>query len=90
MAASYLLKILSRSGTFFEGQITSAIFPGGGKGLFGVLAHHTPLVSTLEPGPLTFTEVSGKAHAYHIDTGLVQTDRTQTILYLDSQPEENS
>ena len=87
MAATFTLIVLDREHTFYEGEASSVVLPGG-KGSFGVLARHTPLVSTLESGTLSITEPSGKILRYGVGAGLVETGHNRTTLYLDSPPEE--
>ncbi len=87
MTATFALTVRDKERAFFEGKVASVVLPGG-KGAFGILAHHTSLVSTLEPGMLTITEASGKTLRFSIGPGIVETGRNRTTLFLDSLPEE--
>ncbi|MBI2871056.1 MAG: hypothetical protein HYY14_05020 [Candidatus Omnitrophica bacterium] len=84
--ASYVLKILNRDRAYYEGEVASTVLPGG-KGSFGVLARHAPLVSTLEAGLCKARDSAGTLHTWRIGPGLVETALNRTTLFLDDPPQ---
>jgi F-type H+-transporting ATPase subunit epsilon len=81
--SAYRLKILNSEQTFFDGDVTSSVLSGG-LGLFGVLGHHAPLISTLSQGPLRFTDTQGKTRRYTTEGGVVEVGHNTATLYIDS------
>jgi len=48
---NFLLQIVTPLRTVFSGQVESLIVPAH-EGFLGVMAHHSPLVALLKPGPI--------------------------------------
>ena len=48
------LVLLSPEKTLFDGEVDSVTIPGT-KGLFTVLPHHAPLITTIEKGTVTYS-----------------------------------
>ena len=67
------LNILSTEKELFYGEVSSVTLPGK-LGLFTILPHHTPLLSSLVSGSIP------------IKGGLVEFDKTMIVAYID-QPE---
>ena len=55
------LILLSPTKTLFDGEIDSVTIPGT-KGLFTVLPHHAPLITTTEVGTITYKTADGEHH----------------------------
>ncbi|KAA9333610.1 ATP synthase F1 subunit epsilon [Adhaeribacter soli] len=64
------LEIITPDKKVFEGEVTSAVFPGV-NGAFEVLNNHAPLISTLDFGPVRVTSASG-TQFFNIDGGVVE------------------
>ena len=48
------LEIITPENTVFEGEVSSATFPGS-NGSFQVLNNHAPIISSLGKGSVSFT-----------------------------------
>ncbi|MDR3309075.1 MAG: F0F1 ATP synthase subunit epsilon [Tannerella sp.] len=70
------MKILSPTGTIFDGTVAHATFPGE-AGSFSVYSLHAPLISTLKRGEIVYfpANATTAASAYEsvvIDSGFVE------------------
>ena len=73
------LTILTPNKQIFEGNITSVTIPGS-TGTFQVLENHAPIISSLEPGKITYVN-EGEKKELMIQQGLVSVhDNQVTIL----------
>ena len=68
--STFNLAIITPEGTRFEGAVESVVVPGV-NGLFGVLAHHAPMVSALATGVLTVTQ-EGQASLFVVSGGVAE------------------
>jgi len=74
------LDILSPEKTLFSGEVVSVKLPGT-AGVFEVLDHHAPLISTLEPGNVRVRPKSGDDQNFEIAGGFVEVlDNTVTVM----------
>ena len=64
------LEILTPDKKVFEGEVTSVTLPGT-MGSFEILAHHAPIISTLEDGKLV-VRAGGKEEVFMIHGGVVE------------------
>ncbi len=71
MAASFLLKIVTPTEVFFEGQAVSVVAPGT-IGYLGILRNHAPLVTTLDKGSLTYKDPEGKTQTFKVEGGFLE------------------
>ena len=58
------------------------ILPGS-EGIFGVLAGHAPLLSTLQPGYLRVRDQDGKEHTYTTGNGFVDVNQSKVTVLTD-------
>jgi F-type H+-transporting ATPase subunit epsilon len=65
------MKIISPTGTHFNGEVLNASFPGV-IGEFAVLNRHAPLVSALKKGTVKYTIADNSAHTFTIGGGFVE------------------
>ncbi|GGG52903.1 ATP synthase F1 subunit epsilon [Hymenobacter sp. 5516J-16] len=70
------LEIITPDRKVFEGEVTSARFPGA-DGLFEVLNNHAPLISALQPGDIV---LNGGATTFRIEGGVVEVLRNNVIV----------
>ncbi|MBW3129327.1 ATP synthase F1 subunit epsilon [Hymenobacter profundi] len=76
------LEIITPDRKVFEGEVTSAQFPGI-DGLFEVLNNHAPLISALKTGAVTINGASGR-ESFNIDGGVVEVLRNNVIVLAES------
>jgi F-type H+-transporting ATPase subunit epsilon len=73
------LEIITPDRKVFDGEISSAVFPGA-AGQFEVLNNHAPLISALHAGEVRVTSAAGR-ESFHISGGVVEVLRnTVTVL----------
>lgn len=72
------LEIITPDKKVFEGEVTSAQFPGT-QGSFEVLNNHAPLISTLENGRIRVTSASGNQF-FNVDGGVVEVLKNKIIV----------
>lgn len=60
MAKTFHLNILTPEKTVYAGSAASLTAPGE-AGYLGILADHAPLVTTLQPGKISFKDESGQS-----------------------------
>ena len=75
------LEILTPEKKVFEGEVTSASFPGA-DGSFQVLNNHAPLVSLLKDGVVEY-KTKEKTERVAITGGVVEVLKNQVILLAD-------
>ena len=71
MAATFKLTIVSANGKTFDGDVIAVRLPGT-NGSFGILAHHTPLISALEQGLAKVTLAHGEDQHFMVGDGYVE------------------
>lgn len=89
MADPITLRVLTHEGLAVEDTASAVIAPGG-LGYLGILRNHAPLVTTLEPGTLTWRQSDGVSHTRRIGRGLLEVVRNQVTILTDavqSEPE---
>ncbi|WP_045687376.1 ATP synthase F1 subunit epsilon [Hymenobacter sp. AT01-02] len=70
------LEIITPDRKVFEGEVTSARFPGV-DGLFEVLNNHAPLISALQAGDVV---LNGGTDSFRIEGGVVEVLRDNVIV----------
>ena len=80
MAATITLRVLTQEGVALTEKAVSVIAPGE-RGYLGMLRNHAPLVTTLQPGTLSWTRPTGERRALLVGTGLLEIARNRfTVL----------
>ena len=89
MSALFSLRILAADHTFYEGECLSLVVPLS-EGLYGIQAHHTPLVGAMVPGKLKYTLPDGEEHIAAVSSGLVRVENNEVLVLTESaeRPEE--
>lgn len=82
MADSITLRVLTQEGLALEDQAVSVIAPGE-LGYLGMLRNHAPLVTTLQPGTLTWQRPDGERRARRIGSGLLEVVRNHVTILTD-------
>jgi F-type H+-transporting ATPase subunit epsilon len=77
------IEIITPDQKVFDGEIRSVRVPGK-KGSFQVLKDHTPVVSTLENGPVILVDQAGNEKRYEINGGVIEVKANKIILLAES------
>jgi F-type H+-transporting ATPase subunit epsilon len=64
----YKFSLISPQKILFAGELEMAVLPGS-EGDFGVLARHTPFMTTLRAGTITLHQLDGKKTQFTVSTG---------------------
>ena len=64
------LEIITPDKSVFDGEVDSATFPGS-KGSFQVLNNHAPIISTLQPGKVSYKK-NGAETEMLVNGGIVE------------------
>lgn len=76
------LTIVSPESQVFDGDVTRLTVPGT-AGAFTILTRHAPIVSSLEPGPLTYVTTDGEEHTLQTHGGFVEMSDNQIAVCVD-------
>jgi len=80
LATPFQLAIVSPERILCEQQITSLVVPGG-EGYLGILAHHAPIITTLQVGEIKFRTPDNKEIFMATSGGFMEvSDNKATIL----------
>jgi len=84
---SFQLHILAADQVFYEGQCESIVVPTG-VGQYGILAHHSNMISAVVPGKLSFRVPGEDAHTLPrvaaVSGGLVKVENNEVLVLVDS------
>lgn len=68
------LSIVSPEAAIYDGEVTSVTLPGT-MGVFSILMHHAPIVSSLKAGTVSYITLDGEEHTLDIHSGFVEMSR---------------
>ena len=88
MADPLTLRVLTAEGVALEDRASSVIAPGA-LGYLGILRNHAPLVTTLQPGTLTW-RAGGASQLRRIGAGLLEVRNNTVTILTDSIAEGGS
>ena len=80
MALSF--QIITPEGVVVSEQIDHVYLPGA-LGEMGVLDHHAPIITSIQPGELRYTPVGKKEERLVVGTGFFQVENDRLILVTD-------
>jgi F-type H+-transporting ATPase subunit epsilon len=83
MAATFHIRVLTPEKTVREAEIVSLQAPGS-EGFLGVWAHHAPLITALQPGPLTLRDASGREDVLAISGGFLEVSGNRATVLADA------
>jgi len=81
--ATFQLDILTPSRREFAGQAVSLVAPGS-EGYLGILAHHAPLITVLQPGHLDVRLAGGETTSYHVTGGFLEVSANHATVLADT------
>ncbi len=85
--STYKLDVITPEKVVYSKDVT-AIVAHGTSGYLGVLAHHTPLVTSLEPGPFKITEPGDKEVTFSLDGGFMEVRGNKVVVLADAVEEQ--
>ena len=77
------LKIITPDKEVFSGEVDLVQVPGS-KGSFQVLKNHAPIISTLDPGNVKYTDNEGKTSTLIIGGGVIEVKNNEIIILAES------
>ncbi len=77
------LSIATTTGAIFEGEISYLSVPGA-LGSMGILTNHAPIISSLEPGELTYETTGGERISYVVSGGLLEMHGNEAVVLVDA------
>ena len=80
-AATFHLIVASVGNTVYDAAAVSALMPGH-SGIFEVLPHHEPFVTTLRAGEITVRTSLGETKSFPIDGGVLEVSGNRAVVLL--------
>jgi len=77
------LEIITPDKKVYSGQVKLVQLPGI-TGLFEILNHHAPIISTLVKGKIKIEEESGQVLYFEVDGGIVENKDNKIIVLAES------
>ncbi len=77
--STYQLDVITPEKIVYSNEVT-AIVAHGTSGYLGVMANHTPLVTSLEPGPFKITEPGEKVVTLTVDGGFMEVRGNKVVV----------
>ena len=87
MEKAITLRVLTQDGLVLEDEAVSVVAPGE-IGYLGMLRNHAPLVTTLQPGKLTWRRPGGEQHAVRVGKGLLEVVKNRLTILTDGVSED--
>jgi F-type H+-transporting ATPase subunit epsilon len=78
-----LIEIITPDKKVFQGEVSSAQFPGS-NGSFEVLNNHAPIISSLDKGPLKIKKTNGEQITFEVEGGVVEVLKNKIIVLAES------
>jgi len=79
----FRLSIVTPEKVFYEDDVASLTAPGT-EGYLGVLSHHAPLITALQPGKIEFRDASEQVHLLAVSGGFLEVSSNQATLLADA------
>lgn len=85
----FQVSILAADRAFYEGACESIVVPTS-QGQYGILAHHSNLITAVIPGALSFRKPGEASEVVAVSAGLVKVENNVVTVLVDSaeRPEE--
>ena len=80
-------KILSQTGTLFDGNVSHVTFPGE-IGRFSVYPSHAPIISSLVKGTIICFKDSGEQQTIPLESGFVEVKANRIIVCVEQESEK--
>jgi F-type H+-transporting ATPase subunit epsilon len=83
MESAHQVVLLTPEKTVLDSEVISIVAPGS-EGFLGILAHHAPLITALQPGQLTLTLLGGSKKVYCLSGGFLEVSNNRTVILADA------
>ena len=85
----FSLSVLAADSPFYIGDCISLVVPTT-EGRYGVLAHHSSMISAIVPGLLEFTVSNGDVITAAVSEGMIKIENNEVLILVDSaeKPED--
>ena len=84
---TFLLRLVTPQKLLLEAEVSYIQVPGS-EGYLGVLAHHAPLLTSLEPGVMSVRKPDGQQEHFVVTGGFLEvSDNRATVLADSAVPE---
>ena len=83
MEPTYRFKILSPKAQILDEDVVSVVAPGE-AGYLGVLAHHAPLITALQPGQLEIRDADQKETIFAVSGGFLEVSENRATILADA------
>jgi len=76
------LEIITPDKKVYEGEVISVQLPGT-NGLFEILNHHAPIISTLTKGKIRVIDEKNQTEFFEINGGVIEMNQNKVIVLAD-------
>ncbi|MGR3303959.1 MAG: ATP synthase F1 subunit epsilon [Candidatus Scalindua sp.] len=83
---TFSLNVITPEKVVYSNEV-AAVTAHGSDGYLGVLPEHAPLITTLEPGPLSITEPDEKKVTFTVNRGIMEVRKNKVIVLADAVEE---
>ena len=77
------LSIVTPEKSFYEGEIKSLVVPGT-EGYLGVLSHHAPLITAIQPGKIEFSDSQDEVFIMAVSGGFLEVSNNVATILADA------
>ncbi|MGR3173932.1 MAG: ATP synthase F1 subunit epsilon [Candidatus Scalindua sp.] len=83
---TFSLNVITPEKVVYSNEV-AAVTAHGSDGYLGVLPEHAPLITTLEPGPLSITEPDEKKVTFTVNRGIMEVRKNKVVVLADAVEE---
>lgn len=83
---TFSLNVITPEKVVYSNEV-AAVTAHGSDGYLGVLPEHAPLITTLEPGPLSITEPDEKKVTFTVNRGIMEIRKNKVVVLADAVEE---
>src|SRR5262245_19994826 len=80
---TFTLKLVTPQRRVLEAEVTALQVPGS-EGYLGLLAHHAPLITTLQPGRLDVRTPGGALKSFSVSGGFLEVSNNRATVLADT------